>query len=226
MRHALVIFMPPLTLVVANKNYASWSFRPWLALRQAGLPFEEVVIFLDQPDTREKIARYSPSGRVPVLRDGELAVWDSLAIIEYVAEKAPRAGLWPEDPGARAVARAVSAEMHSGFAALRKDLPMMFRGRFPAKPLDADVSQDIARIVALWGDCRERFGQGGPFLFGAFSTADCMYAPVVSRFLTYAVPLPPAAQDYVEAISSLPAWRAWATAAETEPLRPSVNVSI
>jgi glutathione S-transferase len=212
-----VYIVPKPVLIIANKNYSSWSLRPWLALRQGGIPFDEIVVYLDQPESRETISHHSPSGRLPALRHGDVVVWDSLAIVEYVNEAFPEARLWPRATSARAMARAVSAEMHSGFAALRNHCTMNFRKRFPARDLGREVNADIARIVALWSDCRERFGREGPFLFGAFSGADCMYAPVVSRFLSYGIPLPPPAQRYVETIESLPAWREWASAADREP---------
>jgi glutathione S-transferase len=208
-----------LTLVLGNKNYSSWSLRPYVALRQVGVPFEEKVIPLDQPQSAAEIARYSPSGRVPVLLDGDARIWDSLAICEYLNERFPQAHLWPADAAARATARSVSAEMHSGFQALREAMPMKIKESIPRADIPAPVRQDIARITALWADCRQRFGSGGPFLFGAFSIADAMYAPVVTRLRTYGVPLAGAAAEYSTAIWKLPAMQDWLSAAQAETFR-------
>jgi glutathione S-transferase len=210
--------MADFTLYVGNKNYSSWSLRPWLAMQQAGAEFEEVVIPLYEPTSRATILKYSPSGRVPALRHGELVVWDSLAICEYLAERFPDAKLWPEDAAARAVARAASAEMHAGFPALRGHLPMNIRSSFPNRDVTPEVQAEINRIAALWRDCRKRFGAGGPFLFGGFTIADAMYAPVVSRFRTYKVALDAEAQAYCDAVWSRPAMQEWAQAATNEPM--------
>ena len=209
--------MTELTLIIGNRNYSSWSLRPWLAMRAAGLAFDEVVIPLDQPDTASRIASWSAAGRVPVLRHGERIIWDSLAICEYVAELAPEARLWPADPEARAVARSVSAEMHSGFVALRGAMPMNIRATRPGLPVDPDTQADIDRIVTLWRDCRREFGASGPFLFGEFTIADAMYAPVVCRFHGYGVDVGEDAARYIEAVRALPAMREWSAAAATEP---------
>ncbi len=207
--------MTQLTLVIGNKNYSSWSLRPWLAMKQAGLDFAEVRIPLDTPTTHQEIVRYSPSGRVPVLRDGDLTIWESLAICEYVAERfAPN--LWPEDTVARALARSVSAEMHAGFVNLRQNLPLNCRARFPNWDINASVQADIDRITAIWQECRHQFSQGGDLLFGDFSIADAMFAPVVSRFITYDVKLDTVAQSYAEAVWALPAMQEWVTAASNE----------
>jgi glutathione S-transferase len=206
-----------LTIIVGNKNYSSWSLRGWLPVRQTGAAFEEVVVPLDRPESKENLLRASPSARVPVLRHDGLTVWDSLAIGEYLAERFPAAGLLPEDVEARAVARMVTAEMHAGFAALRRDLPMDLRNRYPGRDLAPGTARDIARIVEIWQDCRTRFGAGGDFLFGAFSLADAAYAPVVSRFVTYDVALPEVAAAYRDAVMAWPAMREWAAAAEAEP---------
>jgi len=211
--------MTALKIVLGNQNYSSWSLRPWLALKHLGVPFEEVVIPLDQPHTREEILRFSPSGRVPALLDGDLTVWDSLAICEYLHEKFPERHLWPADGKARATARSVSAEMHSGFAALRQDLPMKFRESLPMQSFRAEVKQDIERIVEIWTQCRRRFGGGQPFLFGAFSIADAMYGPVVSRFRTYGVKLQGAPAEYVETMLATPAMKDWLQAARAETHR-------
>lgn len=203
-------------LIIGNKNYSSWSLRPWLGLKVAGIPFEETVLNLYEPDARSKRLAYSPTGKVPFLIDGEIKVWDSMAIAEYVAEKFPEKQLWPQDVAARAIARSISAEMHSGFSALRNECGMDIRTRIK-KEITPDVQADIDRIVGLWSDCRARFGAGGPFLFGQFSWADAFYAPVVTRFATYAVALPPVAQAYVETILALPAMQDWIAAAKAEP---------
>ena len=204
-----------LTLVVGAKNYSSWSLRAWLALRVAGIAFDEVVIPLDRPVTKAEIARHSPSGRVPVLRDGDLRVWDSLAIIEYAAERFPDSRLWPADRIMRATARSVAAEMHAGFQALRAHLPMNLKRRPAARELTAEVEADIGRVKEIWRTCRTR--RTGPFLFGAFSGADAMYAPVVARFETYRVPVDPATRAYMDAVLGLAAFREWREAALAEP---------
>lgn len=206
-------------LVIGNKNYSSWSLRPWLVLEHAGIPFREHLIPLDQPTTAADIARFSPAGRVPVLVDGDLAVWDSMAICEYLAEQHPERQLWPADRAARATARAVSAEMHAGFTALRSRCPMKFKEAFAPEPLSPEVRADVERVVAIWTDCRRRFGAGGPFLFGAFSIADAMFAPVVSRFHTYGVKPGGAAGAWADMMWSLPAMQRWGAAARAEPFR-------
>ncbi len=213
-----------LTLVIGSKNYSSWSWRPWLALKRTGAPFEEIRIHLDDPNKVALIGAHSPTGKVPVLEHGPVKVWESLAICEYLAEQFPKAKLWPEDRPARAHARAVATEMHAGFGSLRATLSMNIHGR-STRPRDQsnlppEVWADIERIVALWDDCRRRFGQNGPFLFGEFSIADAMYAPVVSRFRTYRVPLSQGAQAYCDAIWAWPAVREWAIAAQDEPRIP------
>jgi glutathione S-transferase len=205
-------------LIIGNKNYSSWSLRPWLAMKQAGIAFEETRIPLYGPDSKQRLAQVSPSGKVPVLVDGELTIWDSLAICEYLAER--HAGLWPADAAARAAARAVSAEMHSGFSNLRTHMTMNIRKNYAGKGSTPGVSQDIARIFAAWTDCRERFGAGGPYLFGQFSITDAMYAPVVLRFRTYAVAPPSNLASYCETMLALPAVQDWiaASVAETESI--------
>lgn len=211
-----------LTLIIGNKAYSSWSLRPWLALKQTGQPFEETVIPLRQPDTRARIGAVSPSGTVPVLIDrgaggADVAVWDSLAVCEYVAERFPAARLWPDEAHARAVARSVAAEMHAGFAPLRTHMSMNLKERLPGTGRTPEVEANIARITALWTDARARFGGGGDFLFGRFSIADAMFAPVVTRFDTYGVDLPPVARAYADAVLALPAMREWIAAARAEP---------
>jgi glutathione S-transferase len=208
-------------LVIGNKNWSSWSLRPWLAMRRIGLPFEEISVRLRRPESKAEILNYSPSGLVPLLIDGDFAVWDSLAILEYLAEQHPDKGLWPADRRARAVARSVSAEMHSGFGALRRACSMEILATNPLDPLPEDASADVRRIVALWRQCRADYGAGGPFLFGGFTAADAMYAPVASRFRTYVPDLLPYGDDgtaaaYVDAIFAMPEMDAWAAGARTE----------
>jgi glutathione S-transferase len=206
-----------LRLVIGNKNYSSWSFRPWIAMAVAGIPFEETVISLNDPAFKATLLKVSPAGKVPALVDGDTHVWESLAILEYLAEKFPAAGLWPKDPAARAHARAIASEMHAGFVPLRRHCPMNFWRPVRRRDLPEDVAQNVKRIDEMWTDCRERFGAGGPFLFGPFSGADAMYAPVVSRFHTYDVPVSGEARAYMEAVMGLPAWAAWRTAGLKEP---------
>jgi glutathione S-transferase len=206
-----------LILVIGNKNYSSWSLRPWIAMQQAGIAFKEIMIPLDQPNTKTRIAEVSPAGRVPVLIHNDLHIWDSLAILEYLVEIFPDKGLWPRDKEARARARSISAEMHSGFGAMRNAMPMNCRARLPGLGLNPDSSRDIVRIIEIWTGCRAEFGSSGEFLFGAFSIADAFFAPVTSRFMTYAVKLPPVAENYVKALQSLPAMQAWIAAARAEP---------
>jgi len=202
-------------LVIGDKTTSSWSLRPWLAMRQTGIPFEEVSIKLRQPDTKAHILHHSPAGKVPILLtpDGQ-AIWDSLAILEFLAEAHPQARLWPEGRSARAFARSASAEMHSGFAALREHCPMELFTRTPMAKLPDAVDVEVRRIVALWRECRRRFGQGGTLLFGAFTAADAMYAPVATRFRTYIPDLAVygddgTAQAYADALFGLPAMAAW-----------------
>jgi len=203
-----------LKLVIGNRNYSSWSLRPWLAIKQAGLPFEEIMIPLRRSATKAEILAYSPSGKVPCLIDGETVVWDSLAICEYLAEKA--SSLWPSERKARAEARSISAEMHSGFAALRQGMSMDVVASQPFSQPSVEVAADIARIVAIWEDCRKRYSRKGPFLFGHFTIADAMYAPVVWRFLTYHVELPEASRQWVETMAALPAMQEWYKGAQAE----------
>jgi len=207
-----------LTLVIGNKNYSSWSLRPWLLMRHHGVAFDEIRLPLDTPEFVSGVARWSPSGRVPVLHRGDLVVWDSLAICEYVNEVFLDGAGWPREESARAVARAVSAEMHSGFQALRNAMPMNCRKRLRHFEVAQDVRRDIARITQLWRDCRARYEAGGAFLFGALSIADAMYAPVVLRFRTYGVALGDVEQRYADAVLGLPAMREWLAAAEAEGL--------
>jgi glutathione S-transferase len=190
--------------------------RPWLALTMAGLPFDETVIPLDTPETKALIARHSKSGRVPVLHHGKIAVWESLAILEYLADAFPQKHWWPKPVAARAMARSISSEMHAGFAALRNACPMNVRRRRKAVAMPQAAIADVARIEALWRECRRRFGKGGKFLFGRFCNADAMYAPVVSRFDTYAVPVRPDTRAYMGNVMATPAFKAWKEAALKE----------
>ena len=210
--------MAMLKIVVGNKKYSSWSLRGWLGLKLTGAPFEEVVVPLDMPDTAQNIHKYSASGRVPALIDGALTVWDSLAICEYLHEKFPKAGLWPSDAAQRARARSVSAEMHSGFANLRNDCSMKIVEQKPARALRPETQADVDRIVEIWTQCLRE--SGGPYLFGAKPCiADAFYAPVVSRFRTYSIPVSGAAKAYCEAIWSWPGLQEWVAAARAETLR-------
>ncbi|MCB1479704.1 MAG: glutathione S-transferase family protein [Tepidamorphaceae bacterium] len=205
------------TLVIGYKNYSSWSLRPWLALKAAGIAFEEKLIVLNQPDTKAKLLEVSPAGLVPVLIDDDgLTIWDSLAIIEWAAENA-KTPLWPEDPKARAIARSVSAEMHSGFYQLRKHCPMNIRRINPPRERDEAVMKDVQRIDGIWNDCRNRFGANGPFLFGAFSGADCMYAPVVTRVRSFSLPVSDVSKAYMDAVLNHPAFLEWEAASKVEP---------
>ena len=208
--------MDRLELVIGNKAYSSWSLRPWLVLKQAGADFIETRVPLYVHGYKEELLKHSPSGKVPILKHGAVTVWDSLAICEYVAELFPQAELWPEDRAIRAVARAVSAEMHSGFTAIRGAMPFNCRARGRHVPIGPEVQKEIERVQALWCDCRARHGKGGPWLFGRFSIADAMYIPVAGRFTTYSVALDPVAQAYVDAALDHPALRDWTAAARQE----------
>lgn len=205
-----------LTLVIGDKHLSSWSLRPWLLLRHLGLEFEELRLPLDTPRFRDEIGRWSPSLRVPALLDGNLKVWDSLAICEYASEKAGGAG-WPRDAAARAVARSVSAEMHAGFAALRGTWPMKAAARGLHVPLTPQAQADVARVDSIWSECRARHGRDGPWLFGErYSVADAMYAPVALRFNTYGAALSPAARGYFEHVRADPSLQDWIRGAEHE----------
>ncbi|MFQ5935456.1 MAG: glutathione S-transferase family protein [Acidiferrobacterales bacterium] len=208
--------MSTMHLYIGNKNYSSWSLRAWLILRLAGTRFEETVIPLYRDDSAVKLRQHSPSQRVPALKHGGTVIWESLAIAEYLAELYPRADLWPRDAEARAVARAVSNEMHAGFAALRTHMPMDMRARYPRRDRAPAVEQDIRRILNIWDECRKRFGRQGAFLFGSYTIADAMYAPVVSRFMTYAVELDSVAASYRDAVWHWPTMQEWVTAAQAE----------
>ena len=207
--------MEPLVLHVGSKWLSSWSLRPYLALVHTGAPFEERVTTLYQDRTATEIKRFSPSGKVPCLFHGDLAIWDSLAICEYVAELFPEAQLWPADRASRARARSISAEMHSGFAAMRSNLSMDLRRDHPGEGHTPEALADAARVMEIWRDCLSR-AKSGPFLFGAFTIADAMFAPVTTRFTTYSVPMDDVSAAYVAAIAALPGMQAWRTAAQAE----------
>ena len=205
-----------LALAVGNKNYSSWSMRPWVLLTEAGIPFEEIQLWFDDDAQVIGGARYSPTAQVPVLHvDGE-PVWDSLAICEAAAELYPERALWPADRRARQVARSICAEMHAGFRNLRGAMPMNIRARHPGKGMSPDVQKDIDRVVAIWLDCRSRYGADGQMLFGRFGIADAYYAPIVMRFMTYEVALPAAAQAYADAVRNLQSVLAWMAGARKE----------
>ena len=208
-----------LKLVIGNKNYSSWSMRPWLALRANDIAFDEVFIPLyTGAADKKRILGFTDSGKVPALIDGDVTIWDSLAIIEYLAEKFPQARLWPEHRGRRAHARSISAEMHSGFAALRNECGMNLHRPVGAIALSADARDNIARIQQIWIECRERYREFGPFLFGAFGGADAMFAPVVHRFRGYAIEVTPAVQGYMDAMTALPAFQQWTRGGLAETL--------
>jgi glutathione S-transferase len=208
-------------LLIGNKCYSSWSLRAWLLMRAKGLPFEEIMVLLDQPGFKDGVFRHAPGsgGTVPTLVDGSVAVWETLAIAEYLHEKHPHHGIWPRDAAARAHARAVASEMHGGFGALRNDCPMNLGKRYAARDRGEGVARDVARICAIWREARERFGTkaGGSFLYGAFSAADAMFAPVATRLDTYAIAVDPVSSAYIRAVLDLPAYRDWLAAALVEP---------
>jgi len=206
-----------LKLVIGNKNYSSWSFRPWIGLRAAGIRFDEEVIplYVDAA-SKAQILAHSPAGKVPILIDGDVRVWESLAILEYAAEKFRDAHLWPSESKARAHARAISSEMHAGFVPLRGECGMNMWRPPAKKDLSPDAQANVARIQTIWAETRARYGAGGPFLFGKFTAADAMYAPVVSRFETYAIDVSAPVADYMRAMIALPAWQEWRRAALNE----------
>ena len=210
--------MAALKLVIGNKNYSSWSMRPWLALRANAIAFDEVFIplYTDNKADKDRILGFTLSGKVPALIDGDVTIWDSLSILEYLAEKFPEKQLWPQDPASRAHARSISAEMHSGFVALRNECGMNLHRAVRAIALSDDARANVARIQEIWSECHRRYG--GPFLFGPFSAADAMYAPVVHRFRTYAIEVLPGARQYVKAMTLLPAFQQWTRDALAETL--------
>jgi len=207
-----------LKLIIGNKNYSSWSMRPWIAMKVANIPFEETVISLDAPNFKKVVGPVSGTGKVPVLIDGEVHVWESLAILEYLAEKIPESGLWPAESELRAVARAISNEMHAGFVPLRRHMPMNMWRPVIKRELTPEVAANVQRIESIWSECRERYGKkkGGPFLFGGFGATDAMYAPVVARLNTYKVDVTSKTKAYMDAVMQLPAWREWHAAALKE----------
>ena len=208
--------MQKLTLVIGNKNYSSWSLRPWLLLKQFEIPFDEIRIPLYRADSTQALQKYSPSGLVPALIHGDITVWDSLAICEYVQELHPSLAMWPRDQTTRAIARSAAAEMHAGFTAVRSHMPMNCKKSFPGKGLNQDTAAEIGRITRLWRDCRHQYGKAGTMLFGDFSIADAMFAPVALRFTTYQVALDEVCQAYVSALLALPAIQAWIAEAKQE----------
>lgn len=208
--------MSKLHLIIGNKNYSSWSLRPWMALTMAGVPFRETVIPLDTPDTAALIGEHSKAGRVPVLIHGRTTIWESLAIMEYMAELFPEKNFWPKAITARAIARSVSNEMHAGFGALRNACPMNLRRPKRPVPMNDAVLKDVSRIESIWRECRTRFGKNGKFLFGKFCIADAMYAPVVTRFNTFAIPVAEDTRQYMDNVMNTPAFQSWHDAALNE----------
>lgn len=208
--------MADFKLILGNKNYSSWSLRGWLAVKQAGIAFDETVINLGAPDYKQQLRQHSEAAKVPVLIHGDRLIWDSLAIIEYLAEICPDVGFWPDDQGVRAQARSVAAEMHSSFGAIRDAMPMNLKKRLPGKGRKAGVDEDIQRITEIWRDCRRRFDKQGDFLFGPWTAADIMFAPVVTRFRTYAVDLDHPCQAYADAVLNTAWFKAWETEALIE----------
>lgn len=198
-----------LKLVIANKLYSSWSLRPWMVLRAFDIPFEEIIIPLRTPESRARVLEYSPSGKVPALIDGVMTIWESLAIIEYLAETYPDRAIWPRQLSARAHARAISNEMHGGFQTLRQSCPMNLAGRYQTPEMTVPLKANVDRIEHIWNDARRQFGEDGPFLYGQFSAADAMYAPVVSRFATYGIPVTHDSMDYIRAVLAHPAFVEW-----------------
>lgn len=208
-------------LVIGNKAWSSWSLRPWLVLKRFGLPFEEIGVKLRQPDSKAQILAHSPAGKVPALIAGNFLVWDSLAIIEFLADRHPNLAIWPQNLEARAIARCASAEMHSGFQALRENCPMDILASKPVESLPETAELNVRRVITLWIDCRKRYGTKGDFLFSHFSAADAMYAPVASRFKTYLPDLAKYGDDgtakrYIEAIFALPEMSEWTASAARE----------
>jgi glutathione S-transferase len=206
-----------LKLVIANKLYSSWSLRPWLVMTAFSIPFEEIQIPLREPDSRARVLEFSPSGKVPALVDGDGTIWESLAIIEYLAEKFPDRAIWPKDARARAHARSISNEMHGGFQTLRQSCPMHLGARFATPPMTDPLKANVDRIEDIWSEARNRFGAGGPYLFGAFSAADAMYAPIATRFETFEIPVREVTRTYMDTILAHPGVVAWREAALKEP---------
>lgn len=207
----------PIALVIGNRNYSSWSVRAWLAMKHTGLAFEEIFIPLSLPDSKATLAKHSPSGLVPVLKVGDIIIWESLAIIETLAEMAPDVQFWPKGFAARATARSISAQMHAGFFRLRRDMPMDLRSDYSGQNHTEGALGDAAKITALWTTCRAQFGDAGPYLFGDWSAADMMYAPIVGRFRTYGVPTNDVCETYMDAVLAHPDMAAWMSGAQAEP---------
>ena len=207
-----------LTLIIGTKSWSSWSLRPWIAMKEAKIAFKEIVIHLRQSDTKARILEYSPAGKVPILIDGRELVWDSLAILDYLAARFPETRLWPQDFSALACSRSIAAEMHAGFPDLRRELSMNIGADLPTPALSPAAQADVERVQAIWRDARGRFGDGGPFLFGRFSNADAMYAPVVTRLSTYNIEVDPVCAAYMQTILGLPAMREWYRAADEEQI--------
>ncbi|HVZ05453.1 glutathione S-transferase family protein [Hyphomicrobium sp.] len=205
-----------LKLVIANKLYSSWSLRPWVLLKTVGIPFEEIIIPLRQPDSRQRVLEYSPSGKVPALIDGDAVIWESMAIVEHLAETHPDKAIWPKDAKARAYARSIANEMHGGFQPLRQGCPMHLGARFATPPLTDSLKANVDRVEDIWAEARNRFGGGGPYLFGAFGAADAMYLPVVTRFETYQIPVREATRTYMDTMLAHPEFVAWREAALKE----------
>jgi glutathione S-transferase len=216
----------PLKLVIGNKAYSSWSLRPWILLAHMHIPFEEVAINIYEDKGKRAMRKHAPTGKVPVLYDGDIHVWESLAIMEYVAEKYPDKGIWPKNKAARAHARALANEMHAGFQSLRQHCPTNFVREVKKRELTEGAAKDVARLEAMWADARKRFGKGGPFLFGKFSAADAMFAPVVNRLHVYDVKVKKGTREYMEAIRALPAWVAWHEEAAKEKYRNPIYDAI
>ena len=208
--------MDDFELIIGNKAYSSWSLRSWLALKHADVAFTETRVPLYVHGYKEELLKYAPSGKVPILKHGAVTVWDSLAICEYLAERFPQAQLWPEDAAVRALARSISAEMHSGFSGIRSAMPFNCRAHDRHVPISAEIQKEIDRVQSLWQDCRTQHGKGGPWLFGRFSIADAMYIPVALRFITYSVPLHAVARGYADTAHEHPAVREWIAAAKQE----------
>jgi glutathione S-transferase len=207
-------------LIIANKLHSSWSLRPWMLLTHFGIPFEEILInfgpTFDDPAWKARVAAYTPAGKVPALNDGDIHVWESLAIMEYIADTRPDLAIWPRDRAARAMARSVSSEMHSGFSALRNACPMNLGFRHPPKDRGPGVAADVARITQIWNEARAKFGADGPFLFGQFTAADAMFAPVTIRFRGYGIGVDPVSEAYIDAVQAMPAFQKWKAAALEE----------
>ncbi|MGQ5524089.1 glutathione S-transferase family protein [Chitinimonas sp. PSY-7] len=214
-----------LQLVIGNKAYSSWSLRPWILLKQFGIPFEEILIPLYEANTAEQIRRYAPTGKVPCLIDGPITIWESIAICEYLAEQYPQYKMWPEDRAHRAEARALAAEMHAGFSALRTHHPMNVRKVKPPKPRHPDVERDLARFTTMVENLRSRFATQGPFLMGEFSILDAMYVPVATRCRTYNLPVPEQTKIWIDHMLALPVMREWCAAAEVETWIVALNES-